>query len=89
MFVTPPKFPTETTTSTSPRPRSSSITTTTTTIGTTTEGVCREELTSPEGTLSSPGYPDSAYPLSADCGYHIAAEEGAEIQLTFTHMDVR
>ena len=50
-------------------------------------GACGGSLTTPNGTLTSPFYPDS-YPDNADCVYTISQPNGTVIVLTIHSMDI-
>ena len=50
-------------------------------------GACGGSLTMPNGTLTSPSYPDN-YPDNADCVYTISQPNGTAIVLTFQSMDI-
>ena len=50
-------------------------------------GECDGYFTIPNGTLTSPSYPNN-YPDNADCVYTISQPNGTAIVLTFLNMDI-
>ena len=51
------------------------------------KGKCGGNLSSPNGTFTSPSYPDN-YPDNQDCTYKISQPTGTYIVLTFHIMDI-
>ncbi|XP_012283189.1 bone morphogenetic protein 1 [Orussus abietinus] len=52
-----------------------------------TEGGCKFEITAPQGTITSPNYPND-YPGRKDCVWHFTTTPGHRIKLMFTVFDI-
>jgi hypothetical protein len=48
---------------------------------------CGGVLSDPEGTFTSPNYPNE-YPASVTCVWYLSVDPGSRIRLTFTDFDV-